>query len=372
MNIQQLNVAVAHAKHWLPTQNPLQRFVHHNPLHAFEGKPFRDAVEHAATVFGARPWNLLSFYRDAYTRGRILDCDIDDVIKREQSDAEVKLPGIRLTTQECTRLLMLAPETGLHHPDSSAWWLNERRLIEELPVGLHRTSKERLLGCGEPHRVLSDLWQASSTHALHPPARRATRRLHRELPRGLFLDRRAFLVSYDPSQDTTGEWLMSLLAAAGPVGAGINLEYFFSFVDNERYGAGTKLPQNVVGNLAVMNGSSSDFRTGLVAQMVEIHEPVRLLVVVEGSPDALVSATVADPLLKQLVEHRWILIATFDADRGEAKFLEAGGFEVHTVEANELPVAASSESWYAGRRGCLAPAEIAGISPPSASEAVKL
>jgi uncharacterized protein YbcC (UPF0753/DUF2309 family) len=39
-----------------------------------------------------------------------------------------------------------------------------------------------------------------------------------------------------------GGLLAALLGAAGPVCAGINLEYYFSYVDNERYGSGTKLP----------------------------------------------------------------------------------------------------------------------------------
>ena len=43
--------------------------------------------------------------------------------------------------------------------------------------------------------------------------------------RGLFLDRRAFLVSYDPSRDDDGEILARIMAAVVPVVAGINLEY---------------------------------------------------------------------------------------------------------------------------------------------------
>src|SRR5207248_5808822 len=51
--------------------------------------------------------------------------------------------------------------------------------------------------------------------------------------RGLFLDRRAFLNSYDPTQDDAdGTILGRILQAAVPVCAGISLEYYFSFVDN--------------------------------------------------------------------------------------------------------------------------------------------
>ena len=72
-----------------------------------------------------------------------------------------------------------------------------------------------------------------------------------------------FLVSYDPTIDPDASILERILAAVGPVGAGISLEYFFSSVDNERYGCGTKLPHNVTGLIGVMNGHLSDLRTGL-------------------------------------------------------------------------------------------------------------
>jgi uncharacterized protein YbcC (UPF0753/DUF2309 family) len=75
--------------------------------------------------------------------------------------------------------------------------------------------------------------------------------------------------------------LEATLLAAGPVGAGINLEYYFSTVNNEGYGCGSKATHNLAGLFGVMQGASSDLRTGLPLQMVEIHEPMRLLVVVE-------------------------------------------------------------------------------------------
>jgi uncharacterized protein YbcC (UPF0753/DUF2309 family) len=86
--------------------------------------------------------------------------------------------------------------------------------------------------------------------------------------RGLFMDRRVFLTSYDASQDPDNRDLGRLLGAVIPVCAGISLEYYFSFVDNERYGCGTKLPHNVTGLIGVMNGHASDLRTGLPWQML--------------------------------------------------------------------------------------------------------
>ncbi|MFN7623266.1 MAG: putative inorganic carbon transporter subunit DabA, partial [Acidobacteriota bacterium] len=175
----------------------------------------------------------------------------------------------------------------------------------------------------------------------------------RSLTRGLFLDRRAFLISYDPTTDEMpgeeGRSLAALLGAAGPVCAGINLEYYFSYIDNDRYGAGTKLPHNVTGLLGVMNGQSSDLRTGLPWQMVEIHEPVRLLLIVENSPEKVLRAAVQSPVVRELIENRWIRIATIDPDSGAFHIYRRGAFEPFTTTLEDLRTVASSPDWFLGK-----------------------
>ncbi len=169
----------------------------------------------------------------------------------------------------------------------------------------------------------------------------------RSLTRGLFLDRRAFLVSYDATQDATDESLAELLAAVVPICAGISLEYYFSFVDNDRYGCGTKLPHNVTGLVGVMDGHASDLRTGLPWQMVEIHEPVRMLFVIETTPERLARVIAASPSLAQLVENRWIRVATIDPVSGRVHVRRGTGFEEFSERLERLPVALSSAEWYA-------------------------
>jgi hypothetical protein len=171
----------------------------------------------------------------------------------------------------------------------------------------------------------------------------------RSLTRGLFLDRRAFLVSYDANQDPDDHSLSALLAAAVPVCAGISLEYYFSFVDNDRYGCGTKLPHNVTGLVGVMDGHASDLRTGLPWQMVEIHEPVRILFVIETTPDRAEKLINASASLKQLVENRWIRLATIDPVSGRVHVRRDSGFEEFHEALERLPVALSSHEWYAGK-----------------------
>jgi uncharacterized protein YbcC (UPF0753/DUF2309 family) len=90
----------------------------------------------------------------------------------------------------------------------------------------------------------------------------------RDFSKEVFLDRRSFLNSYDYSIDPAGKYLLNILNAVAPVCGGINLEYYFSRVDNQKLGAGTKLPHNVMGLFGVANGTDGDLRTGLPSQMI--------------------------------------------------------------------------------------------------------
>ncbi|PRP91188.1 hypothetical protein ENSA5_57600 [Enhygromyxa salina] len=180
----------------------------------------------------------------------------------------------------------------------------------------------------------------------------------RSSTRGLFLDRRAFLVSYDPTSDPEGAVLERLLAIAGPVGAGINLEYYFSIVDPEVFGAGTKLPHNICGYLGVLNGTSGDLRTGLPLQMTEIHEPMRLLVIVEARPDTLLAIAGRQPILAELITNGWIQLVSVDPDSGEMQVFEDGRFVTDTCGSSSVPTAPSSRAYYARSREFLPPARI--------------
>ncbi len=145
------------------------------------------------------------------------------------------------------------------------------------PKRIHEQIRERSVSLFEPRPELNH-----ATNALTIVGRRS-------LSKGLFLDRRSFLNSYDYRVDTEGKYLFNILKAAAPVCGGINLEYFFSRVDNQQLGAGTKLPHNVMGLVGVANGMDGDLRPGLPSQMIEVHEPVRMFFIVEQFPDIVLS-----------------------------------------------------------------------------------
>lgn len=182
----------------------------------------------------------------------------------------------------------------------------------------------------------------------------------RERTRGLFLDRRAFLVSYDPTQDDAEQSILArILAAAVPVCAGINLEYYFCRVDPTGYGCGTKLPHNITSLIGVMDGAGSDLRTGLPWQMVEIHEPIRLLIVVETTPETMLRIMTRNEAIGRLVRNAWVQLAVLDPHSSRIELFEGGGFYLYTPQADRLPAAGSSPEWYRGWRDYLEFAEIA-------------
>lgn len=180
----------------------------------------------------------------------------------------------------------------------------------------------------------------------------------RERTRGLYLDRRAFLVSYDPTLDPDGGILKAVLESVGPVGAGINLEYYFSSIDCAGYGCGTKLPHNITGLLGVMDGHASDLRTGLPWQMVEIHEPMRMLTIVEAHPELLEHLLGLSAGLRGLVKGGWIQLVAWSPDSSELWTFQDGAFLPHQPDSIELPVVSHSRDYYGGHRGHLPPARI--------------
>lgn len=159
----------------------------------------------------------------------------------------------------------------------------------------------------------------------------------RSLTKHLFLDRRAFLNSYDYTSDPEGALLLNVLTPLGVVCGGINLEYFFSRMDNYKLGAGTKLPHNVMGLVGVANSSDGDLRSGLPLQMIEVHDPVRLLMIVEHYPKVVKKVIHANPALYEWFANEWIhLVALHPKEKTLYAFKE-GKFVPYAPLTKALP-----------------------------------
>jgi uncharacterized protein YbcC (UPF0753/DUF2309 family) len=173
----------------------------------------------------------------------------------------------------------------------------------------------------------------------------------RSRTQGLFLDRRSFLQSYDPTQDDADTTILArILSAVIPVCSGINMQYNLSATDSTAWGCGTKLPHNITSLVGVMDGASSDLRCGLPVQGVEIHEPMRLLFVIETSPEAMVRIMHKIPAIGRILINGWAQLAVLDPGSNRLQIYRDNMFRPFTPTATQLPVATSSAEWYRGIR----------------------
>jgi len=237
----------------------------------------------------------------------------------------------------------------------------------QLKVALMRNAKERA-------RRFEDLALEAPLEETHARVKRRTADLaetrpeynhatnastiigRRDLTRGLFLDRRAFLVSYDPTiDDERNSTLERLMAAPLPVCAGISHEYFFSRMDSEKFGSGTKLPHNVQGLVGVSNGADGDLRPGLWNQTTEIHDPIRTVTVIEAEPEAITAVLGRLPAVENYAVNDWIHLFAFSpSGRGFFRWRDRG-FEPYAAKPRALYEVESSLAACAHTRENVAP-----------------
>ena len=155
----------------------------------------------------------------------------------------------------------------------------------------------------------------------------------RDSCRHIPFNNRLFLHSYDSTIDNDNADLLTRIFD-GPlvVGEWINLEHYFSTVDNKIYGAGSKVYHNVVSKIGVYNGNYSDLKIGLPTQSVitegeAYHEPVRLLTYMEAPLDTVAKA-VENSIAKDFILNEWIRPIIIDKEAKKVYSYEYGEFIV--------------------------------------------
>ena len=99
----------------------------------------------------------------------------------------------------------------------------------------------------------------------------------------------------------------------------INMEHYFSTVDQEVYGAGSKAYHNIVGRIGVMFGTQSDLCVGLPLQTVydgekPFHEPMRLFVIMEAPRKMITTLIARHTILQKLTANQWLHIVALDPE----------------------------------------------------------
>jgi uncharacterized protein YbcC (UPF0753/DUF2309 family) len=149
--------------------------------------------------------------------------------------------------------------------------------------------------------------------------------------------RRVFLHSYEQQHDPDGIALETILTAPLVVAHWINAQYYFSAVDPEVFGAGSKTVHNLIGGAGVISGPTGDLRLGLPWQSVGTrqalhHEPVRLLVVVDASRESIDRIVASAEVVADLVHGEWVILVRPGDEPGAWERRTRAGWQPWSIE----------------------------------------
>lgn len=136
----------------------------------------------------------------------------------------------------------------------------------------------------------------------------------RNLTQNLHLEGRCFLHSYNWETDTEGKALEGIMQGPMVVGQWINSHYYFSTVNNEQFGGGSKITQNVTGQLGVLQGNGGDLKIGIPLQSVKFtdekiyHQPLRLSVVIQAPTEWVAHIIKKNEQIKTLLDNEWLYL----------------------------------------------------------------
>lgn len=141
----------------------------------------------------------------------------------------------------------------------------------------------------------------------------------RERTKGINLEGRSFLHSYEWKNDENFAVLELIMTAPMVVTSWISLQYFASTVDNKVFGCGNKTLHNVTSGVGVLEGFSGDLRVGLPLQAVHDgenfqHEPVKLNVIIEAPIEAMNTILKKHNSVRELCENGWLHLLAMDEE----------------------------------------------------------
>ncbi len=221
-----------------------------------------------------------------------------------------------------------------------------KKILEHLGVATDNCRKERskmLSFCNEINNLEINLKQkANDWSEIRPEwglARNASFIVaKRQLTRGLNLKGRSFLHDYDASKDADLSKLELIMTAPMIVTNWINMQYYASTIEPEKFGAGNKVLNNVVGTIACIQGNMSDLLGGLTEQSVRYkgeyyHEPIRLQVFIEADTSSIDKIISKHQLLRDLLDNHWLNLISVDPNTREFKLYRSQDW-LNTKEAS--------------------------------------
>ncbi|NJN46436.1 MAG: DUF2309 domain-containing protein [Candidatus Competibacteraceae bacterium] len=157
----------------------------------------------------------------------------------------------------------------------------------------------------------------------------------RERTKNLNLGGRSFLHNYHSEADPEKAVLELIMIAPMVVANWINMQYYGSTVNNERFGSGNKVLHNVIGTVGVLQGNGGDLQVGLPIQSVHdgqqaMHEPLRLNVFIEASQEEMNRIIEKHENVRQLLDNQWLHLFQI-AEEGKRYFRYNGNLSWQAV-----------------------------------------
>ena len=135
---------VRHAARLLPSQGPIEVFVHHNTLHAFESLDFHQAVKEGLERYGAQPYLSEQEYRQLLKSGHLTDEDLQAVLKENlDQHSPGRING--LGTREQIRLAMLRHPVHVGSDAELQWIIAETDTFDRFRAEVSQEHRERIV-----------------------------------------------------------------------------------------------------------------------------------------------------------------------------------------------------------------------------------
>lgn len=164
----------------------------------------------------------------------------------------------------------------------------------------------------------------------------------RNITKHINLESSCFLHSYDWKLDESGTSLETIMQGPMVVTQWINNHYYFSTVNNEAFGGGSKITHNVIGRFGVVQGNGGDLKFGLPLQSVNLadkemfHQPLRLSVVIQAPLKRVAEILDRNSNLKSLLNNKWIYLVVMDPQANDDILIYANNGQWTSVETSRI------------------------------------
>lgn len=164
----------------------------------------------------------------------------------------------------------------------------------------------------------------------------------RAITKDVNLMSRCFLQSYNWEVDVNGLMLEAIMQGPMVVGQWINNHYYFSTVNNDTFGGGSKITLNVTGRFGVVQGNGGDLKYGLPLQSVNssdqdiFHKPLRLSVIIQAPLSRVKEILLRNDHLQSLIDKEWIYLMVMDPTLENEIKLYKNDFTWNIIKKDQL------------------------------------